>query len=58
MTPLGRMGQVEDLVGAFHFLAADESSYYTGQSMQIDGGWTTGPTPQMMERIIGKSHTG
>jgi NAD(P)-dependent dehydrogenase (short-subunit alcohol dehydrogenase family) len=58
MTPLGRMGQVEDLVGAFHFLAADESSYYTGQSMQIDGGWTTGPTPRMMERIIGKSHTG
>jgi hypothetical protein len=26
--------------------------------MQIDGGWTTGPTPRMMENIIGKSHTG
>ncbi|NIB38383.1 SDR family oxidoreductase [Pseudomaricurvus alkylphenolicus] len=58
MTPLGRMGQVEDLVGAFHYLAADESSYYTGQIMQIDGGWTTGPTPRLMESIIGKTHTG
>ncbi len=58
LTPLGRMGQVEDLVGAFHFLAADESSYYTGQVMQIDGGWTIGPPPGILERIIGKSHTG
>jgi hypothetical protein len=42
----------------FSLIDDDESSYYTGQSMQIDGGWTTGPTPQMMERIIGKSHVG
>lgn len=37
---LGRLGQVEDLMGAVVFLASDASALMTGASMVIDGGWT------------------
>jgi NAD(P)-dependent dehydrogenase (short-subunit alcohol dehydrogenase family) len=37
---LGRLGQVEDLMGAVLFLASDASAMMTGSSMIIDGGWT------------------
>ena len=37
---LGRLGQVEDLMGAVVFLASDASAMMTGTSMIIDGGWT------------------
>jgi NAD(P)-dependent dehydrogenase (short-subunit alcohol dehydrogenase family) len=37
---LGRLGQVEDLMGAIVYLASDASSLTTGSSMLIDGGWT------------------
>jgi NAD(P)-dependent dehydrogenase (short-subunit alcohol dehydrogenase family) len=37
---LGRLGTVEDLMGAIVFLASDASSLMTGSSMLIDGGWT------------------
>jgi NAD(P)-dependent dehydrogenase (short-subunit alcohol dehydrogenase family) len=37
---LGRIGQVEDLMGAIAFLASDASALMTGTSMVIDGGWT------------------
>jgi NAD(P)-dependent dehydrogenase (short-subunit alcohol dehydrogenase family) len=37
---LGRLGTVEDLMGAIVFLASDASSLMTGTSMVIDGGWT------------------
>lgn len=37
---VGRMGQVEDLMGAFVYLASDASSMMTGTHMLIDGGWT------------------
>lgn len=37
---LGRLGQVEDLMGAILFLASDASALMTGTSMVIDGGWT------------------
>jgi NAD(P)-dependent dehydrogenase (short-subunit alcohol dehydrogenase family) len=37
---LGRLGQVEDVMGAVVFLASDASALMTGTSMVIDGGWT------------------
>ncbi|SDZ16736.1 SDR family oxidoreductase [Herbiconiux ginsengi] len=38
--PAGRMGQPEDLHGLVVYLASDASSYLTGQSIVIDGGYT------------------
>jgi NAD(P)-dependent dehydrogenase (short-subunit alcohol dehydrogenase family) len=38
---LGRLGQVEDLMGAVVFLASDAAALVTGTSIVVDGGWTT-----------------
>ena len=37
---IGRVGQVEDLMGAVVFLASDASKLMTGSAMMVDGGWT------------------
>jgi NAD(P)-dependent dehydrogenase (short-subunit alcohol dehydrogenase family) len=37
---LGRIGKVEDLMGAVVFLASDASALMTGSSVVVDGGWT------------------
>lgn len=37
---LGRLGQVEDLMGAAIYLASDASALVTGSSLIVDGGWT------------------
>jgi NAD(P)-dependent dehydrogenase (short-subunit alcohol dehydrogenase family) len=37
---LGRLGTVEDLMGAIVFLASDASALMTGTSLIMDGGWT------------------
>ncbi len=37
---LGRLGRVEDLMGAITFLASDASALVTGTSLIVDGGWT------------------
>ena len=37
---LGRVGEVEDIMGAVQFLASDASALVTGSSLLIDGGWT------------------
>lgn len=37
---IGRVGTVEDLMGALVFLASDASALMTGSSLLVDGGWT------------------
>lgn len=37
---LGRIGTVEDIMGAVRFLASDAASLVTGTSLVVDGGWT------------------
>jgi NAD(P)-dependent dehydrogenase (short-subunit alcohol dehydrogenase family) len=39
-TALGRVGQLEEVMGAVVFLASDASSLITGSALKLDGGWT------------------
>ena len=39
---LGRVGEIEDIMGAVLFLASDAAALITGTSLLIDGGWTAG----------------
>jgi NAD(P)-dependent dehydrogenase (short-subunit alcohol dehydrogenase family) len=41
-TPLRRLGQVSDLVGAAIFLASPASAFMTGQTLFVDGGFGCG----------------
>jgi 3-oxoacyl-[acyl-carrier protein] reductase len=43
-TPLGRLGQPEEVAALCRFLASDEAAYITGQNIAIDGGLTAGWT--------------
>jgi gluconate 5-dehydrogenase len=37
---IGRIGEIEDIVGPAIFLASEASNYMTGQILTVDGGWT------------------
>ena len=39
---LGRVGQVQDIMGAVVFMASDAAALITGTSLLVDGGWTAG----------------
>lgn len=38
LTPLGRLGTVEDVANVVAFLASDEAGFITGQVLRVDGG--------------------
>ena len=40
--PLGRLGEVEDLMGMAVYLLTPASDFCTGQVMYVDGGYTAG----------------
>jgi 3-oxoacyl-[acyl-carrier protein] reductase len=42
MTPMQRFGQAEEIANTAVFLASDESSYFTGQTLFPSGGMHTG----------------
>jgi NAD(P)-dependent dehydrogenase (short-subunit alcohol dehydrogenase family) len=39
-TPLRRVGEPGDVVGAVTFLASSAAAYVTGQNLRVDGGWS------------------
>lgn len=41
-TPLGKLGDVRELVGAAIYLASAASAFVTGQTIRVDGGFTAG----------------
>lgn len=46
ITPMGRPASVKDIAKAAIFLVSDEARHITGQSLVIDGGWTSmSPSP-------------
>jgi NAD(P)-dependent dehydrogenase (short-subunit alcohol dehydrogenase family) len=52
-TALGRHAEADEQAAVFHFLAADESRYITGQALIVDGGCSLGHTPLMEQQILG-----
>ena len=55
MTPIHRDGTCEDVANAVYFLASEEGGYINGQTLALDGGWTTtkylSPEALMAKRV-------
>jgi 3-oxoacyl-[acyl-carrier protein] reductase len=41
-TPLGRLGEPRDIANAYLFLASDDASFITGETLRVDGGIVVG----------------
>jgi len=41
-TPLGRLGEPRDIANAYLFLASDEASFISGETLRVDGGIVVG----------------
>ncbi len=53
LSALGRIAEVDDLVGVYHFLASDQSRYITGQTIIVDGGRLAGFRTEVLNRLAG-----
>lgn len=53
-TPLGRVGEPEDVARVVRFLAGPESGWVTGQTFSADGGLDQGKGPDPMDAMFGK----
>ena len=54
-TPLGRLGEPQDIAGAVRFLCSDEASFITGEVLLVDGGTgdvTTGASLNGRRRVV------
>ncbi len=51
LSSLGRIAQIDDLVGVYHFLASDQSRYVTGQTIIVDGGRLTGYRTDTLNKL-------
>jgi NAD(P)-dependent dehydrogenase (short-subunit alcohol dehydrogenase family) len=55
ITPLGRVGEPEDIAKAVRFFAGPESAWITGQNIACDGGQElSGATPDFLDQAYGK----
>jgi 3alpha(or 20beta)-hydroxysteroid dehydrogenase len=52
-TCLRRVGQAEEVAGAFVFLASDDASYVSASDLRVDGGWIEGVTAPMAAILAG-----
>jgi NAD(P)-dependent dehydrogenase (short-subunit alcohol dehydrogenase family) len=50
-TPLNRIGRPEDVAYAALYLASDESSFVTGSTQWVDGGWLLGPQAEPVSAV-------
>lgn len=53
LSTLGRIAEVDDLVGVYHFLASDQSKYVTGHTLIVDGGRLTGFRNKVLAKLAG-----
>jgi NAD(P)-dependent dehydrogenase (short-subunit alcohol dehydrogenase family) len=53
LTPLGRIGTADELVGLYEYLASDAGRYVSGQLFHIDGGMTAGIGLGMLQKLGG-----
>ncbi len=53
LSALGRIAEIDDLVGVYHFLASDQSRYITGQTIIVDGGRLAGFRTEILGKLAG-----
>jgi NAD(P)-dependent dehydrogenase (short-subunit alcohol dehydrogenase family) len=51
LSALGRIAEVDDLVGVYHFLASDQSKYISGHTLVVDGGRLAGFRNKVLARL-------
>lgn len=55
-TPVGRLGEAEDVAALVCFLASGEAGYVTGESVMIDGGQTIHGHPRWFQQDYRQAH--